>query len=104
MSEEPSTAGPGRAAPPEPWSHNLHYHRVIFDAIPRAASGPSTSAAAPARSPAASSAGCRIQLARAQGGPARAYRPPVVWPPPLTYRDTRRLATDVLPGVRHRHH
>src|SRR5262252_7887456 len=34
MSAEPSTAGPGRAAPPEPWSHNLHYHRVILDAIP----------------------------------------------------------------------
>src|SRR5215467_15965902 len=34
MSAEPSTAGPGRAAPPEPWSHNLHYHRVILEAIP----------------------------------------------------------------------
>src|SRR5215475_2900353 len=33
MSEEPSTAGPGWAAPPEPWSHNLHYHRVILEAI-----------------------------------------------------------------------
>src|SRR5215468_2984872 len=34
MSEEPSTAGPGRAAPPEPWNHNLHYHRVILEAVP----------------------------------------------------------------------
>src|SRR5262252_1803270 len=34
MPEEPSTAAPGQAAPPEPWSHNLHYHRVILDAIP----------------------------------------------------------------------
>jgi hypothetical protein len=29
----------------ERWSHNLHYDRVILDAIPRAASGPLTSAA-----------------------------------------------------------
>jgi SAM-dependent methyltransferase len=35
MAEELSPAGPGPAAPPEPWSHNLHYHRVIVDAIPR---------------------------------------------------------------------
>src|SRR5437763_8969577 len=34
MAEELSTAGPGQAAPPGPWSHNLHYHRVILDAIP----------------------------------------------------------------------
>jgi SAM-dependent methyltransferase len=34
MAEGLSTAGPGRAAPPEPWSHNLHYHRVILDAVP----------------------------------------------------------------------
>lgn len=27
-------ARPGRAAPPEPWSHNLHYHRMILEAIP----------------------------------------------------------------------
>jgi len=36
---EPSTAGPdpgepSTAGPPEPWSHNLHYHRVILDAVP----------------------------------------------------------------------
>jgi SAM-dependent methyltransferase len=41
---------------------------------------------------------------RTAGGPATAYQPPVIWPPPLTYRDMRRLATDVLPGARYRHH
>lgn len=41
---------------------------------------------------------------RAAGAPATAYQPPVIWPPPLTYRDMRRLATDVLPGARYRHH
>jgi SAM-dependent methyltransferase len=25
---------PGPAAAPEPWNHNVHYHRVILDAIP----------------------------------------------------------------------
>jgi hypothetical protein len=28
----------------------------------------------------------------------------VIWPPPLTYLDMRRLATDILPGARYRHH
>jgi SAM-dependent methyltransferase len=41
---------------------------------------------------------------RSADGPARAYQPPVIWPPPLTYRDMRRLATDVLPGARYRLH
>lgn len=41
---------------------------------------------------------------RRVGGPATAYQPPVIWPPPLTYLDMRRLATDVLPGARYRHH
>ena len=40
----------------------------------------------------------------AAGGPATAYTPPVIWPPPLTYRDMRRLAADVLPGARYRRH
>ena len=31
---EPGADAPGRADPPEPWSHNLHYHRVILDAVP----------------------------------------------------------------------
>jgi SAM-dependent methyltransferase len=35
---------------------------------------------------------------------ARAYQPPVVWPPPLTYQDMRRLAARILPGVRYRRH
>ncbi len=34
MEDELSTAGPEQLGPPEPWSHNLHYHRVILDAIP----------------------------------------------------------------------
>lgn len=37
----------------------------------------------------------------------RLYRPwhttaPIVWPPPVTYAEARRIATDVLPGVRYR--
>ena len=31
-----------------------------------------------------------------------AYQPPVIWPPPLTYRENRRLAARVLPGARYR--
>jgi len=40
----------------------------------------------------------------APGAPAAAYQSPIVWPPPLTYRDMRRLATRVLPGARFRRH
>jgi 2-polyprenyl-3-methyl-5-hydroxy-6-metoxy-1,4-benzoquinol methylase len=29
---------------------------------------------------------------------------PVVWPPPLTYRETRQIAEETLPGVRFRRH
>lgn len=29
---------------------------------------------------------------------------PVVWPPPATYAEMRRIATEVLPGVRYRRH
>jgi SAM-dependent methyltransferase len=36
------------------------------------------------------------------GRPGAAYQPPVIWPPPLSYRDTRRLAARVLPGARYR--
>src|SRR5215831_17712485 len=207
MAEEPSTAGPGRAAPPEPWSHNLHYHRVILEAVPlgceraldvgcgtgaltrrlqhqvprvtgidrdersiqlaRAHPGATgirylqadfltvtfepasldlvTSIAslhhmdaraalrrmsellrpggmlavvglARASSPAElaaiipASAGTQLHQAasairrRSAAGPATAYQPPVIWPPPLTYRDMRRLATGMLPGARYRHH
>ena len=35
--------------------------------------------------------------------PAAAYQPPVIWPPPMTYRDVRLLATGMLPGARYRH-
>ena len=35
---------------------------------------------------------------------APAYQPPIVWPPPMTYRQTRRLAGRLLPGVRYRRH
>ena len=40
----------------------------------------------------------------APGAPATAYQSPIVWPPLLTYRDMRRLAARVLPGVRFRRH
>jgi SAM-dependent methyltransferase len=39
---------------------------------------------------------------RGAAGRAAAYQAPVTWPPPLTYRDTRRLASRVLPGARYR--
>jgi len=32
------------------------------------------------------------------------YHPPVVWPPPTTYRDVRQLARRLLPGARYRRH
>jgi SAM-dependent methyltransferase len=32
------------------------------------------------------------------------YQPPIVWPPPLSYRQMRRLAVRLLPGVRYRRH
>jgi SAM-dependent methyltransferase len=44
-----------------------------------------------------------IRRRRAPGGPTRTYQPPVIWPPPLTYRDMRLLATDMLAGARYRH-
>jgi SAM-dependent methyltransferase len=207
MAEELSPAGRGPAAPPEPWSHNLHYHRVIVDAVPRgceraldvgcgtgaltrrlkplvphvagidrdeqsirlALAHPGATgirylradfltasfepasfdlvtsiaslhhmdtrtalrrmsdllrpggvlavvglarAAWPAELAAVipAAAGTRLHTAasairrRAAGRPATAYQPPVVWPPPMTYRDMRLLATDMLPGARYRHH
>ena len=207
MAKELSLAGPGPAAPPEPWSHNLHYHRVIVDAIPggceraldvgcgtgaltrrlkrlvphvtgidrdersiqlaRAHPGATgirylqadflTASFEPASLDLVTSiaslhhmdaraalrrmsdllrpggvlavvglarAGTPTDLApeipavigtqlhraassvrrRRAAGPAMPYQPPVIWPPPLTYRDMRRLATDVLPGARYRRH
>jgi SAM-dependent methyltransferase len=52
-------------------------------------------------------AGSRVHRATAsrpscRSGPA--YQPPIVWPPPQTYRQTRRLAGQLLPGVRYRRH
>jgi SAM-dependent methyltransferase len=35
---------------------------------------------------------------------AGAYQPPVIWPPPLTYRHTRLLAARTLPRSRYRRH
>jgi len=32
------------------------------------------------------------------------HQPPLVWPPPLSYRQMRRLAGELLPGVRYRRH
>jgi SAM-dependent methyltransferase len=31
---EPGGNAAGQAAPPEPWSHNLHYHGAVLDAVP----------------------------------------------------------------------
>jgi SAM-dependent methyltransferase len=39
---------------------------------------------------------------RASARPAGGYQSPIVWPPPLTYGGTRRLAQRVLPGARFR--
>jgi SAM-dependent methyltransferase len=205
VEDELSIADPGPAGPPEPWSHNLHYHRVILDALPPgceraldvgcgqgtltrrlrrvvpqvtgidrdprsidlaranlAAAGIAyvlgDFLAAPFRpgsldlvaslhhmdagaalrrmsdllrpggvlaviglardsSPAdlcravpavigsrlhrAAAAGSRRSSA---GGSAGGYQSPVIWPPPLTYAGTRRLAARVLPGAQYRRH
>ena len=39
-----------------------------------------------------------------RGDPGHPYQPPIVWPPPLTYLAMRRLAEQLLPGVRYRRH
>ena len=53
-------------------------------------------------------AGTRWHLAsgawQRRGAPGRPYQPPIVWPPPLTYPAMRRLAEQLLPGVRYRRH
>jgi len=38
------------------------------------------------------------------GTPAGVPQPPTVWPPPERYATMRRLATELLPGVRSRRH
>jgi SAM-dependent methyltransferase len=55
--------------------------------------------------------GHRYQRFRHQPGPrsggaasAPGYQPPVVWPPAETYRQVRRLAGTLLPGMRYRRH
>ncbi len=36
--------------------------------------------------------------------PPAPHQPPLVWPPPLSYRQMRRLAERLLPGARYRRH
>ena len=55
--------------------------------------------------------GHRVQRFRHRPGPrsggappAAGYQPPVVWPPAETYRQIRRLAGTLLPGMRYRRH
>lgn len=50
---------------------------------------------------AAGAIGTRMHRLR---GPYREVSAPTVWPPPETYRETRRIASRVLPGVRYRRH
>ena len=45
----------------------------------------------------------RAAAAVRRRAPAPAYQPPVIWPPPMTYRDMRLLATAMLPGAHYRH-
>ena len=56
-------------------------------------------------SPAPSCTGWPTSAERRTGGrwPA-AHQPPLVWPPPLSYRQLRRLAERLLPGARYRRH
>jgi SAM-dependent methyltransferase len=47
----------------------------------------------------------RLAETRRPGGrPPAPHQPPLVWPPPLSYRQMRRLAGRLLPGVRYRRH
>ena len=41
---------------------------------------------------------------RTGGRPPAPHQPPLVWPPPLSYRQMRRLAERLLPGARYRRH
>jgi len=34
VEDQRNSAAPGQGTPPEPWNHNIHYHRVILDSIP----------------------------------------------------------------------
>ena len=47
------------------------------------------------------------QCARIAAGMARGYwehSAPMAWPPPTTYREIKRIARNILPGVQYRHH
>ncbi len=47
--------------------------------------------------------GAGFHQAASRGRPAPTYTSPVIWPPPLTYGQMRRLAVRLLPGSRFRH-
>jgi SAM-dependent methyltransferase len=56
-------------------------------------------------------AGTRVHLLadawhrrRSRAGRPAPYQPPLVWPPPLSFREMRRLAERLLPGARYRRH
>ena len=34
VEDQRNSAAPGQGTVPEPWNHNVHYHRVIIDSIP----------------------------------------------------------------------
>ena len=90
------------------WNHNVHYHRtggvLVIVGLARDGWSPGDLAL---ELPAA--AANRVLLARHRA-PRRAgsvgsdYKPPVVWPPAETYRDIRRVAGGLLPGMRYRRH
>jgi SAM-dependent methyltransferase len=44
----------------------------------------------------------RHRALRRAGPAGRGYQPPIVWPPADTYRDIRRIAHGLLPGMRYR--
>jgi SAM-dependent methyltransferase len=46
----------------------------------------------------------RLITPRGRAPQADGYRSPVCWPPPVTYRDVRRLARRLLPGAHYRRH
>ena len=51
--------------------------------------------------------GARIHLLSTRGNheaETESYRAPICWPPPVRYRDMRRLAELLLPGARYRRH
>jgi hypothetical protein len=68
------------------WNHNIHYHPVVLAAVPE---------------------GCRAAVGQRVHALTRQvweHPSPKVGPPPETYAGMRRLAADLLPGVRFRRH